>query len=94
MDRYLLTLEFPINEGYIWVQIKDNELCSAPVAMCLNCGGFSYCEETDCVGCEHRHPEMSARKDRVTKLYTDISPWLEELAIEFKNRVDKKLNEL
>lgn len=95
MYNYQLHLQFPINEGYIWVQIDEKEISSAPVAMCLECGeDVDYCEAKDCIGCEYRIPLMIERKDRIDKLYDEISPWLEDLALEFRKRVREKLEEI
>lgn len=95
MRDYQLHLEFPINEGYIWVQIDEKEISSAPVAMCVECGdSASYCELKDCIGCDHRIPLMMERKERICALYDEIFPWLEDLALEFRKRVREKLEEI
>lgn len=95
MRSYQLHLEFPINEGYIWVQIDEKEISSAPVAMCLECGDDAdYCELKDCLECEYQIPLMMERKERINALYDEIYPWLEDLALEFRKRVREKLEEI
>lgn len=94
MHRYLLNLEFPINEGYIWVEIRDDTISSAPVAMCIECGDIGYCDTQNCIGCEYEKPEMIARKERIDAIYTKLSPWIDDIAIEMKKRFEEKLKEI
>lgn len=94
IERYLLTLEFPINEGYIWVELREKEISSAPVALCIECGDFKYCESGDCLNCQYTKPEMIERRKRIDKIYEEISPSLEDLVIEFKNRIEIELEKI
>lgn len=97
--RFSLSFEFPITEGYIWVQIDDGKITSAPVAMCLECGeerGIQACECTvnDCINCEHTIPEMIRRRERIEKIYTQLHPFLEREAIALMKTTEKELKKI
>jgi hypothetical protein len=72
--KFSLSFEFPISEGYIWVEVTEDEIASAPVAMCLECGekqGIQACECTlkECLNCEYTDPVMIARRERIEQIY-------------------------
>jgi len=96
IDKYHLDFEFPINEGYIWVEITEDTISSGAVPMCLECGkeeGISYCD-WDCIKCDHVLPEMIRRRERVLKLYDQMAEFIEVMALDMREMIEKKLEEI
>jgi hypothetical protein len=100
MIKFLLKFEIPIKEGYIWIEIdENNEIISSPIAMCIEdeekeivCNASG--DMISCINCEYHLPEMIRRWENINKTYDQMKNFLENLAIETKNKTFKKLYEI
>lgn len=98
-EKFSLNFQYPINEGYIWVQIDEKGISGSPVAMCIeNEGKGIICNASDdmisCLNCEYHLPEMIKRWERINKIYDQMKDFIENLAIETKNKIQKEINEI
>lgn len=90
-EHFKLSFEFPINEGYIYVDIRNGIIKSAPVAMCLECGDVYVCEDKNCLSCEYENPEMIKRWERIQKVCVEMQDFLEEMALDIQSKIKEKL---